>query len=427
MYLPRNRTFWAVGLAHLTNDVFMSMGIVVLTFLSVSILPMSNTQIGLAVSVAQLMGALSQPGFGVIADRRGGRWIGTVGLAWTVGMFMLSLVLAVLTRNYWLMFIPYVLRGLGSGAVHPVGSLYAAEADESRRATNMSYFFLLGQVGLAMGPASAGFFLDAANPSLLSYYTDFLPLSGFFYSLQANVNPLYVIGLMALPGVVLMAVSIPASRMIAVETVTADNTPKPDQSGMPNGATIPYMAFIILGGLVLVRSLATPGSVNFIPVLFQQKGWSPAEYGLITSFFWVASGISGVWFGQLADRYDRRYVVMGSLLAAAPAFFLLPLVNGLPAFVLAIAAGGFTGGSHSIIVVLAQELIPKNKGFASGAILGFIFGAGALGSLVIGTLSDLIGLGATFQVVAALTVLSGFIALLLPGSQHKKQPRLATT
>lgn len=426
MYLPRERTFWAVGLAHLTNDVFMSMGIVVLTFLSVSVLPMSNTQIGFTVSVAQLLGALSQPGFGVLADRRGGRWVGTIGLAWTVGMFMLSLVLAVLTRNYWLMFIPYVLRGLGSGAVHPVGSLYAAETDSKRAATNMSYFFLLGQVGLAMGPAAAGFLLDAANPSLLPYYTDILPVTGF-YSLQANVNALYFIGLMAIPGVVLMAVSLPASRIRTVEEVTPENTPTATTSAKANGRAIPYFAFAILGGLVLVRSLATPGSVNFIPVLFQQKGWSPSEYGLITSFFWVASGISGVWFGQLADRYDRRYVVMGSLLAAAPAFFLLPLVDGIPAFILAIAAGGFTGGSHSIIVVLAQELIPKNKGFASGAILGFIFGAGALGSLVIGSLSDLIGLSTTFQLVAALTLASGFIALLLPGTHRAKQPKLATS
>jgi len=96
-------------------------------------------------------------------------------------------------------------------------------------------------------------------------------------------------------------------------------------------------------------------------------------------------------------------------------FFALPLVDGPVAFALAIIAGGLTGGSHSIIVVLAQELIPAAKGFASGAILGFIFGTGALGSVLIGGISDVIGLGPTFQIVAATTFIAGALALALPG------------
>jgi FSR family fosmidomycin resistance protein-like MFS transporter len=118
--------------------------------------------------------------------------------------------------------------------------------------------------------------------------------------------------------------------------------------------------------------------------------------------------------GNLADRFDRRYIVLFGMLISTPAFFLLPVINGAAAFGLAIIAGGFSGGSHSIIVVLAQELIPDSKGFASGAILGFIFGTGALGSLVIGIISDAIGLGLTFQIVAFTAAISGFVALLLP-------------
>ena len=102
----KNRLFWAVGFGHLTNDIFASMGPVVLAFLSASILPMSNTQIGLAVSLAQLMGAVTQPGFGWLADKSGGRWIGSIGLAFHVGMITLSIALAAITRQYWVMFVP---------------------------------------------------------------------------------------------------------------------------------------------------------------------------------------------------------------------------------------------------------------------------------------------------------------------------------
>jgi FSR family fosmidomycin resistance protein-like MFS transporter len=160
--------------------------------------------------------------------------------------------------------------------------------------------------------------------------------------------------------------------------------------------------------------LAQPGSANFIPALFEEKGWTAAQYGLITSSFWVASGVAGVVMGNLADRFDRRWIVLASMVISAPAFFLLPVITGPMAFVLAIIAGGFSGGSHSIIVVLAQELVPNSKGFASGAILGFIFASGAVGNIIIGAVSDSIGLGVTFQIVAVTAVISGFVALLLP-------------
>ena len=107
-------------------------------------------------------------------------------------------------------------------------------------------------------------------------------------------------------------------------------------------------------------------------------------------------------------------VITVGLLLSAPAFFVLPIVDGGLAFVMAIAAGGLTGGSHSIIVVLAQDLLPKSKGLASGSILGFIFATGALGTLLIGTASDLIGLNATFQLVAAVVAAAGILALALP-------------
>lgn len=411
MYLPRNRTFWAVSVGHLTNDIFISMGIVMLTFLSATVLPMSLTQIGLAVSLNQILGALSQPFFGIRADKRGGRGIGTLGLAWVVGMLMLSLWVAVTTRDYTLMLIPFVLQSLGSGAVHPVGSLHAAEADPRRSATNVSYFFLMGQFGLATGPALLGLLLDSAHVDNLRIYTDALtlpPLTAY----RTDFSGVYALSFLALPAIGFMATSIPLRVPPPKPLITE---PRPAVST----SALPVTAMLILGALVVLRGLAQPGSVNFIPVLFQQKGWSPAEYGLITSSFWIASGVSGVIFGNLADRYDRRYVVLWSMVLSAPMFFLLPLTDGLVAFMLAVAAGGFSGGAHSIIVVLAQSLIPNSKGFASGAILGFIFGTGALGSLVIGSVSDVIGLGATFQWVAVAAVISGVLALFLP---HKKRP-----
>lgn len=414
MIRPKNRLFWAVGIGHLSNDIFASMGPVILAFLSASILPMSNTQIGLAVSMAQLAGALSQPGFGILADRTGGRWIGSLGLAFHVGMFTLAIVLAALTRQYWLMFVPFVLAQVGSGALHPVGSLHAAEADSKRAGTNVALFFMMGQMGLALGPSIAGILLDAANPNILGQFADLANLP--YYGVQNNVTPIVILSLVSLPGIFLMMTSIPANRQ-----QPKAETEKRKSDEVNGTASFPIMAFLILGTMVTLRGLGNPGSVAFIPVLFEQKGWDPSAYGAITSSFWIASAISGVAFGRLADQFDRRKVMMFSMLTSAPAFFLLPSFDGGIAFLLAIAAGGLSGGAHSIIVVLAQDLIPMRKGFASGAILGFIFGTGAIGSFIIGAVSDQIGLATTFQIASFFIAVAGILSMFLP-RQHKPTP-----
>lgn len=398
----------------------MSSGVVLLTFLSVSLLPMSNTQIGFAISLTQLLGALSQPGFGIAADRRGGRWLGAGGLAWVVVMYMLSLLAAIVTRNYWLVLIPFALMGLGSGAVHPVGALHAAESDKARSTSSTAYFFLMGQLGLATGPALVGLLLDMSNVDALATYTSQVGLPGLA-AYQANVMPIFLLSMLAIPGISLMLTSIPVRQTKRSGQQADDATPDDSAATASenNAVSLPLVAFSILILVVVLRSLASPGLVNFIPALFQDKGWTPAQYGLVTSFFWVASGVCGVIFGNLADRFDKRYVMMLTMVLSAPAFYLLPLLDGAPAFLMAIIAGGFVGGAQSIIIVLAQSLLPRSKGFASGMTMGLIFGTGALGSLAIGSLADAIGLATAFQWVAGAIVVAGLLVLLLPAMKPR--------
>lgn len=420
MYFPRKRLFWAVSLGHLTNDTFISMASVLLAFISVNMLPMKDAEIGLVLSVTALVGALAQPLFGWLTDRNGGRWQGAGGVAWTV-VLMLGALLAAESGIYWLMVIAFILPAIGSGAFHPVGALYAAESDKEHAGTNISVFFLMGQIGLALGPALAGLILNnAASRSSISDFNTILgPVFAGRFIEQGSVISLLSLGIFALPAVLLMAFTIPnrhAHKIKKADTVAATG----------ERATIPVMAFIILIAMVTLRSLAQPGSVNFIPVLFQSKGWSPAEYGLITSSFWLASGFAGVFFGYLADRYDSRWIVAVSLFLSAPTFFLLPVTDGVVAFALAIIGGGLTGASHSIIVLSAQALMPGSKGFASGMIMGLIFGTGAVGSFLIGVISDAVGLNTAFQLVAGAIVIASVLALALPSQKRAPKPTETT-
>lgn len=398
--------FWAVLLGHFTIDTYSGMGAVLLAFLSVHLIPMTNTQIGFAVSAYQLVGGISQPVFGLISDRSGGRFIGVGGMLWTAGFLALTLVSVTLTQNYILMLIPFVLASLGSGAFHPVGTMHAGGTHGKSSVGKLSWFFLAGQLGGALGPAITGLLLDSAATHHRAF-TAGLPTISRVISETGTPEPLFMLILIGLPSILLMALTLP-SRNAYDETKRS--------AAVVGGLVNPKVSKWALGLLALtitLRSVSNPGMVAFLPRLFQEKGWTAAEYGFVTSMFWLSAGIAGVIFGMLAAKYSAKTITALSLIFSAPAVFLLPSVDGAFALVVVLAAGALTGGSHSLLIAMSQRLMPKSRGFASGAALGFIFATGAVGTVLIGGLSDRIGLSASFQLVAVVTVITGLISFTL--------------
>ncbi|MEM6283908.1 MAG: MFS transporter [Chloroflexota bacterium] len=405
MYIPRKRLFWSVSLGHMTNDIFMAMGPVLLAFIGTVYFPISAAQLGVAISARQMLGAVSQPFFGWLSDRGYGRYLGAGGVAWTASFVALAMFMAIV-GNFWLMVVPFALSALGSAAFHPVGTAKASQEGDEMASTDTAYFFLMGQTGLALGPAIAGILLGMTQ------------INGE----GGSVMPIIVLSLAAIPSVVFMRFAIPladrSAKGIAIEKAKLDAIPR---------KAIKVVPLLLLATMVLLRGLGYPGSVAFLPELFRSKGWSPEAYGPIVSMFWISSAVAGVFFGYLAARFDRRYVMVGSLLAVVPVYILLPTIDTWLAYPMTLLMGALVGGSHSIIVVMAQELLPGRKGFASGVTLGFIFGVGALGTLIIGYMADGIaafgiagiGLERSFQVVSASVLLSGFMALLLPAAKNE--------
>jgi len=72
--------------------------------------------------------------------------------------------------------------------------------------------------------------------------------------------------------------------------------------------------------------------------------------------------------------------------------------------------------SFSVTVVYAQELVPGKIGTMSGLTVGLAFGMGAVGSVVLGYLADLIGITNTMIMTGFLPLL-GILTLLLPSDK----------
>lgn len=392
--LFQNRVYLAVTVAHFVIDVFNSSGPVLVTFLSV---PMGLTaaQIGLSVGAYQFFAALAQPLFGWIADKVGSRWLGPGSVAWTIGFLVLALIAAQTTNNFHLFLTLFVLASIGSSAFHPLGTKHAADEVAHIAATGTAVFFLFGQSGLATGPVVTGIILDS-------------------------------VGTVGLIGLAILAVPFLIFMTFSLRHVHADDldiSMEAASSAHKLKQAIRWGPIVVLALVIGLRSWAFLGTVAFIPKLFQEMGWQATGYGLVTGTFWMASAISGVVAGGFADRYGRRQVVFITLLTGSIPLYFLPVANGWQAFPLAIVAGGLLGASHSVLVVIAQSVLPGKKAFTSGVTLGYLFGTGAIAAWGIGALADTWGLAPVIQAGTLVGIAAAGLAWLLPATRDASQPQ----
>ena len=173
--------------------------------------------------------------------------------------------------------------------------------------------------------------------------------------------------------------------------------------------------WIIVAFVVMVLLRTAPGmtSMTFLPKLFQDRGYAPGAYGVITSVYMGATAIGGLAGGLLADRWGRRRLILWSLLAAVLPMYYYPVVVGPILYPIVFLAGSLNGASFSVVVVLAQSLLPNKRAFASGLTLGFMFASGSLGSYLFGLAADIHPLSRVMQTNGLLCLLAALLSLFL--------------
>lgn len=375
----RNRLFLAVASGHFVVDVLNSVGPVLLAVLAVP-LQLSYGQIGLALTLYTMVGALSQPLFGWLADRFRGRPVFLAGL----GALWMVLCLSVMAfQSSWALILPFfLLASLGSGLFHPIGTSTAGAVNRARAGSATSLFFFSGQLGLAIGPT----------------------LGGRLFGIGGSIGILPLCALALIPaGLMLLAPALPAAPPA---------TRKSAQGALEAGGLL-IAAFI---ALVAIRSSIQAAYTAFLPTLFAERGWDSAWYGALSGMFMLAAALGNVGTGVLADRVGMRVATVAPLLLSVPAGLVcLWAPTPAAAFAACALAGLLVGGQHSVLVVHAQRLLPAKQGFAAGLILGFTFAAGGIGTWLGGLAADRYGLLVVMQAITLCAIPSALLALTLPG------------
>src|ERR1700730_1487471 len=143
----RNGKLVTLMLGHLTVDSYVGV-IPVLYPVLIGRFHLTLATVGLVSLAYGGVAAISQPPFGVIADRYGTRFTGAA-LAWTA----LTFALIGFVSSFPMLLVLACASGLGSGAFHPFGALdVRALLPTWRRSFGMSIYVTAGTVGVAIGP-----------------------------------------------------------------------------------------------------------------------------------------------------------------------------------------------------------------------------------------------------------------------------------
>jgi len=180
---------------------------------------------------------------------------------------------------------------------------------------------------------------------------------------------------------------------------------------------------------VLLRSWFCMGMITFIPIYYRYghfAGWTLFGYDLagigysITLFLFILSNaIGGIIGGFASDQFGKKQVVVLTLIAAAPAFYLAFIAPDILVWPLIIVAGGLAYASISPTTVQAQEMLPRSQGMAGGLTLGFSNGIGGLLVFVTGMISDWLGRVDAIMSLILILIIAGVVAIMLPEDRTK--------
>lgn len=381
MARPRDYTLLGVTVGHAVHDAWYGVSPVLLAAVSAQ-MQLSNSDIGLMLLLYHVLSSVTQPFFGRLAERIGGRPLAVGSIVWTTSLFT---VILFVNSKLWLGILIF-LAGIGSGAWHPQGAANASRAGGERwGATAASVFFQGGMLGSALlGAALGGYLISAYGRHAL---------------------------------VVISAITITLALTV-VRRCVPRRIAQMEKHGQPvnlNGAAGTNGLGAVLAFLLLATAFRalTHNTLNaYVPKYQQDLGVSSAVYGLVMSAFMIATAVGGVAGSYLSDRLGMRAILAGSLFVGAIPLMLFLRTEGLVSYAFFVLCGVFEGPSHTILVVAAQRRFPQRIAMISGIFLGFTFVSGAVGAWLLGLLADRVGLHTMLGVLPWALVGAAFFSFL---------------
>jgi FSR family fosmidomycin resistance protein-like MFS transporter len=388
--LLRNGKLLTLMLGHFTVDSYVGV-IPILYPILIGRFHLNLATVGLISLAYGGTAAISQPLFGLLADRFGTRLTG-LALVWTAITF--SAVGFV--DSFPLLVALALASGVGSGAFHPLGALDVRGLLQAwRRSFGMSVYVTAGTVGVAAGP-----------------------LIGI---LVFGVFGIHGTGLLVVPGLVTGGYLLWRMRGL----------PRAGPGAVRQAAlgaqSVPVFGLAVVIAVMMSRSWTVNVFQAFTPTWYRELGYGPAFYGPLATTLVLASAVGTVGCGSLADRYGRRIVILATLVLTVPAILLFTMFPGPWAFASGVLIGFLAASTAPLLLLMAQQLMASRAGLASGLVMGLGFVTGAIGVPINGAIADAIGLQRSLMTHVILVIITVGIAWFLPREDEVERYAVAYT
>lgn len=390
------RSWFNVGvmaLAHFMSDYYSA-------FLPV-LLPIIANQYGISYSQSAAIYMLFsvamnfvQPPIGLVADRKNLNYIMPLSVL-TGGIFASAIMLS---PNLVILLGIVLMCGICSSGFHPVSAgILTHVLPLKSKGFGTSVYIAGGNLGFALAPVIVAAFIEQFGQNLLV--------------------------LMAIPAI-LTTVLIYVRHLAA--PAPAHVAPKSDSAGSASAGTgaekvslaklICSRQFIVLNSAIAFRSWTYCSLVVFIPLLFNEKGYSSMEGATCLVVLLIGAVAGGLAGGALTDRFGPKKVTLGSFVIAliCGVVFMYYCDMSLLSLTCLFLCGAGVYGSTPNAIVWAQRLMPNNAAFAASMMLGFTFGAGYVESVITGFLGDFIGLqeALLYSILVTLIIAIVLIAII---------------
>jgi DHA1 family multidrug resistance protein-like MFS transporter len=329
--------------------------------------------------------SISQAGFmplaGRLSDRHGRKLFLVVGLL-VYALFSFAYIWA--NSITWLILLR-LAQGAAGALVSPIAQAYIGDLSPQ------------GEEGKWMGYTNAAFFAGWGIG----------PLLGGLLSQSLNMNAaFYTMGGLNLVACLLIFVMLREPVKRKIKTAARSAYQKIARSPVMQGISLWRFTYAIGMGAFLC----------FLPVYGSlELGMNTTETGILLTTSNLLLTVLQLFFGKVADRFNRRAIVIVGSLAGVAYLAMIPFTTGFWGLLGLCALGGI-GGAMAAPAASAL-VVEQGRVFGMGAtiaVFSMMLSAGnALGPVLSGAVDDAWGIGAAFYVPAALAFLGlvGFAVL----------------
>lgn len=347
-----------------------------------------------------------QPPIGLMADSRNLNYL--MPLSVLTGGIFASVIL--LCPNLFILMLMVLLCGFCSSGFHPVSaSILTRVLPLKSQGFATSIYIAGGNLGFAIAPVvvagfieqfGENFFVLMAVPAILT------TVLVYIRHLQAPS-----------PDLLARAAAKTAKAANQKQNSNARDKSSDNELALGEislGKLIRSKQFVALNSAIAFRSWTYCSLVVFIPLLFNEKGYSSMEGATCLVILLVGAVAGGLAGGALTDIFGPKKVTIMSFIIAlftGIGFIYYCDMSFISLACLFLCGAGVYGSTPNAIV-WAQRLMPNNAAFAASMMLGFTFGVGYIESVFTGILGDVIGLQEALGYSMAVTMILAIVLIM---------------